>query len=64
MTLKTTSKIAQFIADRIKATGQLQKDIAKNVGFDAPNMMTMLKQGRTRLPLDKVVPMARALESD
>lgn len=62
MTIK--SKVASFIASRIEETGQLQKDIASKCGFDKPNMITMIKQGLTRLPLDKVGPMAMALETD
>lgn len=62
--MKTASHVARFIASRIEATGQLQKDIAAKVGFDQPNVITMIKQGKTKLPLDKVGPMARALETD
>ena len=61
--METTSQVACFIAARIEATGQLQKDIAAKAGFDKPNMITMIKQGRTRLPLDKVGAMALALET-
>ncbi len=62
--MKTRSKVAILIAERIEATGQLQKDIAKKVGFGKPSIITMLKQGKTRLPLDKIGAMARALETD
>ena len=62
--MNTRSKVAALIADRIEATGQLQKDIAAKAGFPKPNIITMLKQGKTRLPLDKIGPMARALETD
>ena len=62
--METTSQVARFVNSRIEATGQLQKDIAMQVGFDKPNMITMIKQGKTRLPLDKVGPMAKALETD
>lgn len=58
------STVASFIAERIDASGQLQKDIAEKVGFETPNLITMIKQGKTRLPIDKIGPMARALEID
>ena len=61
---KTTSQVARFIANRIQESGQMQKDIATKCGFDKPNMITMIKQGATRLPLDKIGPMAMALETD
>ena len=62
--MKTTSKVARLITSRIEVTGKLQKDIAAKVGFEKPNMITMIKQGRTHLPLDKIGPMALALEID
>lgn len=62
--METTSQVARFIASRIEVTGQLQKDIAERAGFEQPNIITMIKQGKTRLPLDKVGPMAKALETD
>lgn len=62
--METTSSVAHFIASRIEASGQLQKDIAEKVGFEKPNMITMVKQGKTRLPIDKIGPMAQALEID
>lgn len=62
--METTSPVARLIAERIDAMKQLQKDIAMKAGFDKPNIITMIKQGKTRLPLDKVGPMALALEID
>ena len=62
--METSSHVARFIARRIEETGRLQKDIATKCGFDKPNMITMIKQGLTRLPLDKIGPMAMALETD
>ncbi len=62
--MQTTSQVARFIAARIEATGQLQKDIAVKCGFEKPNIITMIKQGTTRLPLDKIGPMAIALGVD
>lgn len=56
------SKVAKFIASRIVETGKSQVDIAREAGFNKPNIITMIKQGSTKLPLDKVGPMARALE--
>lgn len=58
------SNVATYIASRIEASGQLQKDIAEKVGFERPNMITMVKQGRSRLPIDKIGSMARALGID
>lgn len=62
--MEKNTKVAQFIAQRIVATGKSQRDIAIEAGFDSPNMVTMLKQGKTKLPIAKVGTMARALEAD
>lgn len=60
----THCPVAYFINERIETLGFTQKDIAQQVGFDAPNMITMIKQGHTKLPYTKVGPMAAALETD
>jgi hypothetical protein len=62
--METTSQVARFIERRIEETGQKQTDIAFKVGFEKPNVITMIKQGKTRLPLDKIGLMANALETD
>ena len=64
MEQETRSQVARFVASRIEATGQLQKDIAAKAGFEKPNVITMIKQGKTKLPLAKIGPMALALETD
>jgi transcriptional regulator with XRE-family HTH domain len=56
--------VAEFLTALIKSSDLLQKDVAKRAGFDAPNVITMIKKGDTKLPLDKVGPMAEALGTD
>lgn len=41
-----------------------QKDIAHEAGFPNPNVISMLKSGSTKIPLDRVPSLARALETD
>ena len=41
-----------------------QIEIANEAGFRNANMITLLKNGTTKLPLDRVPAMARALECD
>lgn len=62
--METRCPVAQFIAHRIQVTGKAQKEIAREVGFDKPNMITLIKQGHTKLPLAKIGLMATALEAD
>jgi transcriptional regulator with XRE-family HTH domain len=39
-----------------------QREIAAEVGYDKPNMLSMIKYGDSRVPLDKIPPLAKALE--
>lgn len=52
-----TAKLERLINDSDKS----QVKLAEELGYDNQNMITMIKQGKTRVPLEKVVPLARAL---
>ena len=56
--------IANYISEGIDdlAGRKSQKDIAKEAGYPAPNILSMLKQGQSKLALDRVLSLARALE--
>lgn len=60
------TRLAKYIERRVlelkPRKSQLQ--IATEAGFANPNMVTMTKQGATKLALDRVPSMARALECD
>ncbi len=60
------TRLAKFIERRVlelkPKKSQLQ--IATEAGFANPNMITMLKQGRSKLALDRVPSMAKALDCD
>ena len=53
--------VAGYISHQIDLCGKKQIDIATEAGFDKPNMVTMIKQGRTKLPLEKIGKMAKAI---
>lgn len=59
-------KFATFLRNRIAelAPTKNQTEIAREAGFTNPNMISMLKQGNTKLALDRVAALARALEVD
>lgn len=57
-------QVAKFVSEKIQMSGKSQKDVAEQAGFDKPNMITMIKQGRTKLPIAKIGPLAIALETD
>ncbi|MEH7830091.1 helix-turn-helix domain-containing protein [Gemmobacter denitrificans] len=57
---------ARLIADRIRDLShkKTQAEIASEAGFGNAKMMTFLKNGRNKVPLDRVPSLAKALEVD
>lgn len=57
---------ARLIAQRVHdlAHRKTQAEIASEAGFVNANMMTFLKNGKNKVPLDRVPSLARALEVD
>jgi transcriptional regulator with XRE-family HTH domain len=53
--------VAEFIARSIDASGKSQKEIAKACGWPKPNFVSMLKTGESKLPFDKIGPLAEVL---
>lgn len=60
------SRLALHIDECIRklAGRKRQKDIAREAGFRSANMLSMLKNGDSKLPLDRVPDLAAALETD
>lgn len=53
--------VAQYVDQQVNLCGKSQLDIAREAGFNKPNIITMIKQGKTKLPMAKIGPMAKAL---
>lgn len=60
------SELAALIDTRLNdiASHKMQRDVAMEVGFPSLNVMSAIKRGATKLSLDRVEAMARALELD
>ena len=60
------SRLAKFVDRRILelAPKKAQREIALEAGFRSVNMISMVKSGSTKLALDRVPSMAKALEVD
>lgn len=56
--------VAEYINGLIELSDKTQAQIAHEAGFAKPNIISMIKQGITKLPVSKVAPMARALNAD
>lgn len=53
--------VAEYLTQKIAESGKTQRVIAEECGFDSPNIITMFKKGDTRLPLNRIEPLASAL---
>lgn len=60
------SRLAKFVETRLLDLRhrKTQADIAAEVGFRTPNLVTMIKSGATKLPIDRVIALSEALECD
>jgi transcriptional regulator with XRE-family HTH domain len=60
------TRLAKYLDQRVLELKpkKTQSDIASEAGFVNPNMLTMLKQGASKVPLDRVPALAKALDCD
>lgn len=60
------TQLAKYVERRILELKpkKSQAEIASQAGFVNPNMITMIKQGSSKAALDRIPPLARALEVD
>lgn len=66
MNAKKPSRIADFLSKSIDAMAghKSQKEIAEEIGYERPNMLSMIKNGDAKLPLEKVPVLAKAINVD
>ena len=60
------TRMARYLTTQIDAlAGQkTQREIAVEIGYEKPNMISMFKRGETKVPLDKIPLLAKALHVD
>jgi transcriptional regulator with XRE-family HTH domain len=61
------SPIAEYLTKQIEISvgmGKNQREIAQEIGYDKPNMISMFKRGEAKVPLDKIPLLARSLNID
>jgi transcriptional regulator with XRE-family HTH domain len=59
--------IAQYISAQVdvqNSMGKNQRQIAQEIGYDKPNMISMFKRGEAKIPLGKIPALAKALNVD
>lgn len=56
--------VAEFIDQQIEWTEKSNLQIADECGFPKSNIVSMIRYGKTKLPMNRVARMAKALEVD
>lgn len=59
--VRADSELAAEITKRINLCEKPQAEIARNIGYQKPNMLTMIKQGLSKLPFEKAPKLASEL---
>ncbi|GGK64993.1 helix-turn-helix domain-containing protein [Amphritea balenae] len=62
--LTVDSRVACFVMQAVNNSRKTQVQIAKEVGFYRPNVISMIKTGRMKLPVNKVQGFADAVDVD
>jgi transcriptional regulator with XRE-family HTH domain len=62
--LASPVNVAQYVSQQIDLCGKKQIELAAECGFDKPNIISMIKQGKTKVPINKIRLLAKALEID
>jgi hypothetical protein len=58
------SKVARMITKICNESDKSQAEISQEMGFDKPNVITMMKQGRINMPLSRIPSFCKATDSD
>ncbi len=58
------SPTARFLTSAIRVSGLSQTEIAKRIGYSWPNVISMMKQGQTKVPIDRIPALAQTCGVD
>ena len=61
---RPATSFAVYLARLIELSPKTQREIATDIGYPKANIITMFKQGTTKVPLEKIPALARALGID
>lgn len=59
-----TRVVSQYIADKFSASGKTIEQVSAEIGFGNSNALSMILEGKTKLPITKIEPLAQALAID
>lgn len=56
--------VAEYLTKAIELSGKTQREVAREVGYEKPNVVSMMKQGQTKVPIEKAPMFAKACGVD
>ncbi len=59
-----TARYVAYIDSLITVSPKSQSAISREMGYKNPNILSLIKKGRIPLPVEKVLPLAEALNAD
>lgn len=59
-----TKHVSQFISEKFIASGKTIEQITDEVGFEKPNVFSMILEGRIKVPISRIESIAQALAID
>jgi hypothetical protein len=62
--MKTKSDIANYITYSIKLSGKTTTQIAHEAGFSHSNFVSMIKTGKSQVPMARIPALAKAMGTD
>lgn len=61
---KTADPVSTYFSNLVNASPKTQDEIAREAGFQSSNTISMIKSGKTKLPIARIPALARALNAD
>jgi hypothetical protein len=62
--MKTKADVAIYISRSIQRSGKTNIQIASEAGFPNPNIISMIKSGKTPMPMARIPALAKAMCTD
>lgn len=56
--------LLKLLLQRMQASGLTQREIANDLGYDKPNILTMFVRGETQIPIDRAIRLGDILGID
>lgn len=56
--------VAEYLTKAIDLSGKTQRQVAMDAGYEKPNVLSMMKQGLTKVPIERIPALAKACGVD